>query len=400
MSDTKTPSRNNRAASAMNAELVAAVKARFLAADQTRRGVCLLNAGRFAEAEAVFRQAVDAGTPHRSLAAYLAASWMGRNRPDAAARELGGAEASDPSRETMLIRHALSLAAGGRTAEAVDALRDAIRSDPERPAVHFQLGTLLASTGRYEEAELRFTQAINIDRTHVDAVVSLALCYGTRNAAAEAVRLLQRAQTARPHDAKIALLLAQAAKAAQQSGLAVSVRAGMPDDDPLDDADGIEELSRVIETDPDFVDAFISLGVGEVDERIFAMLLATIERALERQPEHAELHFHCGRVLDRLGRAQDAIDENERAVALNPTFTRALIELGKLYQQTDRQADATTRLERAVAVGAEYADVYYLLGNLYRHQGMVGPARTAYRRALVLNGRYEAAIQALETLSV
>ncbi|MEK7757290.1 MAG: tetratricopeptide repeat protein, partial [Planctomycetota bacterium] len=201
------------------------------------------------------------------------------------------------------------------------------------------------------------------------------------------------------HDARIGLLLAEAAKAMQQQGLAVRVRANIAEVEVSEDRRGIEELSRLIEADPDFVDAFLSIPAGEVDERVFAMLLSTLEVALERQPEHAELHFHCGRVLDRLGRRDAAIGANERAVEIDPTFTRALIELGKLYRDTDRTEDATTRFEQAIFAGAEYADVYYLLGNLYRDQGQVGRARNAYRRALAINNGYEAAQQALVALS-
>lgn len=381
-------------------ELIRLVKNRFVATDAIRRGICLLNACRYDEAETAFQRAIEAGSCDRSLPAYLAAALIGRKQAGAVAEQFAKAVAEGSPDEVTRIRHALALAAAGEREGAVEALREAIRTDPERAAYHFQLGALLASMDRYEEAELRFTQAVNIDPDLVDALVSLAMCCGARQAPAEALAHLQRAQARRPHDARIALLLAQAARAAHQAGLSVRVRAGMAEMDALGDAEGIEELSRVIETEPDFVDAFLSIPMGEVDEKVFVMLLQTIERALERQPEHAELHFHCGRVLDRLGRAHDAITENERAVSLDPTFTSALIELGKLYQKTDRHADATTRLERAIEAGAKYADVYYLLGNLYRDQGLVGRARSAYRQALLLNDRYEAAIRALEALPV
>jgi tetratricopeptide (TPR) repeat protein len=172
----------------------------------------------------------------------------------------------------------------------------------------------------------------------------------------------------------------------------------MPDDDGIHDERGIEELSRVIEAEPDFVDAFLAIEDGNVNAQVFTLLLKTLLTALSRQPAQAELHYQCGRVLARLGRHEEAIRENEQAVELKPEFTRALIELGKLYHQTDRDADAATRLEQAIAAGADYADVHYLLGNLYRNQGRVGRARSAYRRALLLNDRYEAAHEALEAL--
>lgn len=378
--------------------LLALLKARYEAADQVRRGVCLLAAGQFDRAEAAFKRAMERDSNDASLPSYLAACLLGQGSPDAAAGQFAAAVAKDTADAASRVRHALSLWSAGKCEEAIHSLREGIRLNPEYAELHYQLGLLLGSLDRYDEAELRFTQALNIDREHTDARINLALCCGVRSAPAEAVSHLQRAQVQRPHDARIGLLLAQAAKAAKQQGCSIRVRTGMPKADRLDDRRGIEELSQVIEAEPDFVDAFLSIPVGEVDERVFAMLLKTLEAALERQPEHAELHYHCGRVLARIGRCEDAIGAAERAVAIEPKFVRALIELGKLYQQTDRSADATTRLEQVVAAGAEYADVYYLLGNLYRQQGQVIRAREAYRHALVLNDRYEAALQALEAL--
>lgn len=383
--------------------LIELLKGRFEAADQVRRGVCLLNAGQYGPAEAAFKQASQTGCTDLSLPSYLAACLLGQGKPDAAAEQFANIAEQDATHVAARIRHALTLWSAERCEDAIQSLRESVALNPECAELHFQLGTLLASLESYEEAELRFTQALNIDRRHTGALVSLAMCCGIRKAPAEALAHLQRAQSLKPHDARIGLLLAQAAKAVQQEGFSVRVRADMPGAEPavagrVDEARGLEELSRVIEAEPGFVDAFLSIRSGEVNEQVFAVLLGALETTLRRQPTHAELHHLCGRVLERLGRPQDAIAENERAVQIDPSFTRALIELGKLYRMTDRNAQAVTRLEQAIAAGADYADVHYLLGNLYRDRGQVGQARSAYRRALVLNERYDAAMKALEAL--
>ena len=379
-------------------ELVRLIQGHFQASREVRRGICLLNAGRYDEADKAFARAASFGGASKSLPSYLAACMIGKGSPRAAADQFEKAVQADARQTTARIRHAFACWQAGNREEAIESLREGVRANPESAELHFQLGTLLAAMAEYDEAELRFTQALSIDRDHTEALVSLAMCCGLRNATAEAIRHLQRAQAHKPYDARIGLLLAQAAKAVHQRGQAVRVRADMPPEMPTADQRGIEELSKIIEADPDFVDAFLSIPIRDIVERVFAMLLRTLEVALERQPEHAELHYHCGRVLDRLGRRDDAISQNERAVEIAPKFIQALIELGKLYHQTDRCADATGRLEQAVEAGADYADVHFLLGNLYREQGQVNRARSAYRRALTINHRYEAAQKALEAL--
>lgn len=382
------------------AELIGRIGAYYRAAQDLRRGICLLNADQPDEAVKAFSRAVESGCDFRSLPSYVAACLLAQGNPGAAAAEFEKAADATPGSAAIGIRRALALWAAGRCEPALQCLRDGIQADPECAELHFQLGTLVALLERYDEAELRFTQAISLDRDHTEALVSLAMCCGVRNAPTEAVEYLRRAQARRRHDARIGLLLAQAAKVAHQRGQRFDLRAAMPAQEPWADRRGIAELSRVIEREPDFVDAFLSISVGEVDEEVFAMLLATLELALERQPEHAELRYHCGRVLGRLGRHEAAIEQNEQAVRIDPKSTRALIELGKLYSDTDRSADATARLEQAVAAGADYADVHFLLGNLYRAEGQLQRARSAYRRALSIDQRFEPAQKALEELPV
>jgi tetratricopeptide (TPR) repeat protein len=384
--------------------LLEVLKVRYEAGEEVRRGICLLNAGRFKDAEEAFSRAAatassnNPGYTGRSLPSLLAGCLLGQQQPDRAADQFARVLDADQTQTVTRIRHALALWSAGRRAEAILSLREGVRLEPEGAELHFQLGVLLTSLEQYDEAELRFTQAANIDPEHTEALVHLALCHGLKNSPGEALICLQRAQKRRPHDPRIGMLLSQAAEAARQQGHSVRLRAEMSDGDQADDEQGILELARVIEAEPDFVDAFLALPGGQLDERIFALLLRTLAAALARQPEHSELHYQCGRLLARLGRNDEAISQNERAVELNPTCVRALIELGKLYHQTDRRADAMTRLEQAIAAGADFADVYYLLGNLYRDQGKVSRARSAYRHALLLNDRYEAALRALETL--
>lgn len=114
--------------------------------------------------------------------------------------------------------------------EAIESLRADIARNPEDQHAHFQLGTLLMAANQWDEAELRFTQVLSIDRDHVDALTGLARCHLNRCEFAPAVNLLQRAQAARPSDASITLLLAEAARDARDSGSPVHVCAAILDD--------------------------------------------------------------------------------------------------------------------------------------------------------------------------
>jgi len=364
-----------------------------------RQGICMLNSGLYEKAQAAFQHASQQGCADRSLPSFLAACLIGRGHLRDATQHFTDMVANNETDTQAQIRLALALWAGGNKDEAILSLREAIRCDRENAELHFQLGTLLTSMERIEEAELRFTQALTIKKDFAKAYVSLALCCGVRQAPLEAVKYLKHAQSIRPFDARIGLLLTQAVHAVKQQGHALAIHAQMPMEDHLSDEAGIDLLSRVIEQEPDFVNAFMSIPFDHVDTNIFSMLLKTIQVALERQPEHAELHYHCCQVLGRLGRENEAINEGERAVTLDQQHTKALISLANLYRATNRSHDGASRLEQAIALGADYADVHVLLGHLYRDCGHLDRARSSYERALAINDSYVEAQQALSSLA-
>ena len=148
-------------------ELLGTLKRQYEVADHVRRGVCLLNAGQFVEAEACFNQALSLGYKGESLPTLIAACLMGRNKPKEAAVKLGESVEHDATPQAR-IRHALALWASGRQDDAFASLREGLRQDPENSEFHFQIGVLLATQENYEEAELRFTQALNM---HIDCAL-------------------------------------------------------------------------------------------------------------------------------------------------------------------------------------------------------------------------------------
>lgn len=366
--------------------------------DDTRRGLCLLSAGRFDEAIIAFESARSAGVDDDQLCTLLGAASAGNSDHAAAAAHFAAANSTRDALSINAIRAAHAFLAADRASEAITTLRLAIKKNPTSAELHFQLGTFLASQEETDEASLRFTQALSIDRHHIEAHVSLALTCGLQRDPRQAVNLLRHAQSLRPDDARIGLLLTYAMREAAHQGHTLSVRPAITGGSRCLPDRWIDQLAAIVESEPDFVDAFLSLSPDCVDALAYENLLRTLQRALEHMPEHAELHYHCGRVLDRLHRTAEAIEQTERACGLDPMCVRALIALGILYQTTNRKADATSRLEQAVRAGADYADVHFSLGNLYRDQGLIVKARSAYRSALALNERYEPARQALTAL--
>lgn len=375
------------------------VRRYYQSRDHVRRGICLLNARCYEQAVEAFSAGLKLHPESANLSEYLARSYIGCGDYRAAAEQMSELADRDPQDATSRIRQAMLLWKNDEPKGAIASLRSAITDDPECAELHFQLGTLLAYMDESREAEMHFTTALSIDGRHVDAMVSLAMCHGAREEPGRAAAYLRKAQSLQPHNARIGLLLAHASRAADETG--DTGAAVMPPAAEPDKAEEVAALSDIIQQDPEFLDTFLDLSPGELDTdaEFYELLASTVDHAVKHQPDRAELRYHYARVLDRLGRPEDAIESVERALAIRPGYIRALIESAKLYHKTHRLADATARLEETVRRGAEYADVYLLLGDVYRDRGQTGRAREAYRHALSINENYIEARTALAELT-
>ncbi len=372
----------------------------FEARDLVRRGICLLNAGQYDLAAGVFSSASRLNPESSEFRPYLARCHAANQDYAAAANEMSRLAEEDAEDITSRVRHALYLWKHGDCKAAIASLRECVRGAADCAELHFQLGTLLAADGEQEEAALRFTQTLAMDKRHTEAMVSLAMCHAADSEVRRATTLLSRAQSLRPHDARIGHLLSMSLKAMDGTAAVPHVSAVMPPDGEVERAEFIEELAKLIESDAEFIDAFISVPATDVDSTLGQLLAKVAKQALERSPDRVDLHYHYGRLQDRSGNVAGAMNTLERAVAIDPRHVPALILLGRLYRRQDRPTEAIDCLERALRTGVDYPDVHVTLGDLYRDSGRTADARNAYSRAVRINAGYELAQQSLEALSV
>lgn len=371
----------------------------FEARDHLRRGICLLNAGCYEQAADLFTRAGRLNPDSLSLPHYVVRCLAAQGQYRAAADYLDQVLPREPDDLTAHIRHALLNWKAGNARAAVASLRASIAGHPDCAELHFQLGTLLAALQENDEAELRFTTALAIDARHVEAMVSLAMCFGAKQDPARAVALLQKAQSLRPGDARVGLLLTQAAQAARYHSAPVHNAPVLPPaTDACDDERAREAVVQMFVEEPELVEAFLETSATPLDDELSHLLQETLHHAIQRSPQAADLHYRRGRVLKRVDKTAEAITSVEHAVRLDAGHRPARIELAKLYRLARRPADALRCLQEVIQSGVEYADVYLLLGDVYRETGQTAQAREAYGRSLNINRDFAAAREALAAL--
>lgn len=369
----------------------------YLGQAQLQHGVNELRAGRNAAAARHLTIAREINPKASGLSRFIAACHAGQGRFDRAAAELERAADAGLGDVDQPIRLAHAFARDGKMPRAVETLVRVIDDQPHRVDVRLQLGLLYGAAEEFEDAICVLQEAVELAPLHAEIRQHLGLALAAAGDHREAIEHLSIAQKLRPHDAYLALLLTMALDAAGTTCIQLAIAPAVHVREQADDQ-SLDVLGELVTENSDFVEAFLSLPVSEVDADIFAMLAATLERALERRPDYADLYHHCSRVYQRLGMTSPAIRQARKAIEVNPRYVQALIQLGRLYAKTDESDAAIDRLEDAVRCGGDYPDVHCLLGELYRRGGNIAQARDAFRRALAINADYQRAHEALETV--
>jgi tetratricopeptide (TPR) repeat protein len=366
----------------------------YLGQSHLKFGVVQLNAGRHAVAIEHFNSARRLNPDAAGLSRYLAACYAAQRNFDLAANELEHTPDSDVDAGTRAIRLAHALARDGRAEEAAESLVKALEAEPFRNDIRKQLGLLYAATEDYLDAVCVFQEAVELAPLDADVRTCFGLALAASEDHAEAAEQLAVAHRLRPNDAYLGMLLAHALDAAKTTRVKLRIDHATNTLVPTDEC-SLDALSELVASEPDFIEAFLNLPRTGMDEALFSLVAGVLERALSRNPEYADLHYHCARVYERLGREDDAIDAARKAVSLNPRYVQALIQLGRMYAAQDETLEARERLSEAILFGGDYPDVHFLIGEMYRRDGDQPSAADAYRRALEINKDYDRARIAL-----
>ena len=85
-------------------------------------------------------------------------------------------------------------------------------------------------------------------------------------------------------------------------------------------AEAAEVFERVVEADPQHLNALINWGVALSSSNKPEAALPKFQQALSREPNNAAALYNLGVAYQRLGQHAEAIEQYDRAVVLNEAF--------------------------------------------------------------------------------
>ncbi len=159
------------------------------------------------------------------------------------------------------------------------------------------------------------------------------------------------------------------------------------------DAVGAEKsYRRALRLDPHNGDAHLNLGKLQFErgDREARRSLKTAQRLSARS---VEAQMSVGRLEEREGNAQLALNCYLTATKLNPSFAPAFIAAGNAQLLLDKTSEAEASYRTAIALDPESPDAHFNLANVLREDGRVLEAIELYRIALDLSPKGASDIQ-------
>jgi Flp pilus assembly protein TadD len=192
-------------------------------------------------------------------------------------------------------RQARDLAALGRHLDAVLLLRRYLKDAPHDGGARLLLATLLDEGGEEDEALEELTRALQDSREPEQVLILRGTLLARLGRAEEAEHDLRDAIRRRPGNAgahyHLGVTLYRRGRAAQAAAA----------------------LRQALEWDPEHADASYHLALALQAQGDLAGALTELDRALKLAPDRARCYKLMGRLLDRMGRTNEAVAMHRKA---------------------------------------------------------------------------------------
>ena len=323
-------------------------------------------AGRLAEAEALYRQILAVDPRHTDSLHLLgvAAHQVGRN--DVAVGLIRQAAGLNPNNAEIHFNLGMALQTQGQFDEAIAAYRRACQIEPAAAKHHCNLGYVLWNVGLMDEAIAESRLAIQYAPDFVEAHNNLGNALREKGQFDEAIAAYLQALKFRPNLAEIHNNLGNALRDKGRS------------------AEAIAAYRSALELKPDYAEASTNLSNALADQGHIEEAVSILGKLLQLKPDSAEAHHSLGCALVDQGLAGEAIAAYRRALELKPDFALALSNLGNALRGNGQIDEAVASLRRSLQLKPDLAVFHHNLSFALKDRAQLEEATESCRRAVAL----------------
>jgi predicted O-linked N-acetylglucosamine transferase (SPINDLY family) len=332
--------------------------------DALRAALQYHQAGRLAEAEALYRQILAAQPGNADAWHHLGLLAHQVGRHDVATEWIERAIAISPGNAMMHSNLGEVYRAQGRLGEAIASYQRALVLAPNFAEAYNNLGNALRRNGQAAEAVAAIREALRLKPDYVEALNNLGVALAAQGNHGEAMECYQRALACRPDLVQTHNNLGNALLAQGQAEAALGA------------------FRRALDLKPDLAEAHSNMGealrvLGRLDEAASAC-----RRAIELKPDHAEAFNHLGGVLTDEGKYPEAIAIFRQALQVRPGFAEVYGNLGLALVRMGRFDEALEACAEALRLKPNNAEASYNMGLALIEQGRIEDALKAHRQAI------------------
>jgi tetratricopeptide (TPR) repeat protein len=150
-------------------------------------------------------------------------------------------------------------------------------------------------------------------------------------------------------------------------------------------AKAVEILQRAVEDNPEDAELIYYLGTFYEEGEAYAEAVQMLQEAIRIDPQETKYLFRLGVVYDKWGRKQDSIETMKAVIRLDPQNAGALNYLGYTYADLGQNLEEAERLiKKALQVKPEDGYITDSLGWVYYKMGFYDQALTVLKRAVEL----------------
>ena len=274
-------------------------------ADRFARAVELFNAGQAAQAEALCGPIVQAQPAHAQAWQLLGMARMVGGRPADALQPLRQALALQPRNTQLLCLLGTACSQTGQPQDAVAWFDRALAIEPGSANIWYDRGNVLRTLGATDAALASLNQALAVSPQHADAWLNRGLILLESHRVDEAIASLERAVDLTPRHARPWLALGQALEAAGR----------LPD------------------------------------------ALACYEKVVTVDRKNIEGWIKFGSVLRQLGRPDLALQRFDQAAQWAPDSAQVLLGRAQVFSSQHDHVAALADLKRAYALETDHAEI-------------------------------------------
>ena len=128
-----------------------------------------------------------------------------------------------------------------------------------------------------------------------------------------------------------------------------------------------------------------NLGVSFYNQREIAQAIHAYQKVIEMDPNHIEAYNNLGVIYQEIGDSESALKIYQKTIEINPQYEKGLNNIGILLYLKGENEKAMEVFKKILFINPNHIESHIHIGTLYKKGGEVDKGIESYRKALAID---------------